>query len=215
MLLQSKVIVNAEDNSGQTALTIATSKNLLNIVNVLLKHGANVDQQIKGNFRNTSMHIAVNNANISIIKLLLTAKPNLLITNSYGRNVLDEASLKTSTDIYKVIVEDHSKRNESIKDDNKPKKEVSYDHSPSTQILQNMSVLNKSSESNVKAKQTHKISDLIQINSINQQHQITERDLKYAKIKLLSESNKIEFSQIIRPKIDNSQNNIIKKLKVK
>lgn len=83
----------------------------------------------------------------------------------------------------------------------------------------NMSLNNNNNDnfSNRRVKPTtklssNKISDLIQANSINQQHQITERDLKYAKIKYLSETNKIEFKDIIKKKIDISQGNIIKKL---
>lgn len=220
MITQGKVSINAEDNLGNTALTIAVSKGLITIVNVLLKHGANIDQQVKGNHKNTAMHIAISMGNISLIKLLLSHKPNLLIQNAQGKNILEEATLKPSTEIYKIIAEEYSKRLDSNKEkDEKIKKDFPNANDQSGLTAFKQSPVNQSNLSTAtpvielqKPKESHKLSDLIQVNSINQQHRITERDLKYAKIKLLSENNKLEFSQLIKPKVELSQNNIIKKL---
>ncbi len=218
MITQCKVIINAEDNSGNTALTLAVSKSLINIVNVLLKHGANIDQQVKGSHKNTPMHIAISMGNLNLIKLLLSYKPNLLIQNAQGKNILEEATSKPSTEIYKMIAEEYSKRLDSnIKEkDERVRKDQTNDVSGLGTLKQspiNQTNLSSNTPSELqKPKESHKLSDLIQVNSINQQHRITERDLKYAKIKLLSENSKLEFSQLIRPKVDLSQNNIIKKL---
>lgn len=198
ILLQLKINLNQEDSIGNTALTVSVSKGFVNITSLLIRYGANVNHQVKGYFNNTSLHLSIQMENINMIKLLMTYSPNLQLVNTHGRNVLDEAGLKQNPDIKKLLQEEYLRL----------KKENSHGQLSLSTIgnkSQPIQQLQDSSLSlNISKKSSHKLTDIIQVNSINQQHQISERDLKLANLKVINEGSKVTFEKIIRPKVINS-----------
>jgi hypothetical protein len=219
--VQSNVIINAEDNQGNTALTIACSKGLTNLCKYLLINGANINQQVKGNMYQTPLHFAVQQSNLQLVKLLIQHKPNLLLMNSSNKNIIDEASSRPNTEIYKLLAEEHGKRSEAVKEESRLKKEnlnkakqvLNQDSSISPKLAMHRSGSIPHHEApNQQPFTTDKISELFKSNPVNQSHHITERDLKYAKLKMISDYNKLELTPLVKLKIDKSQSNVIKKL---
>lgn len=223
LIIQNKLNINHEDNNGNTALSISVQRGFYNITNALLRNKANIDHQVKGSFKNTALHFAVTMGNIKMIKLLLTFKPNLLIANSYGRNIIDEASNLASSEIYKILAEEHLKRSETSKEDiiiaqNMNSINTISNQKVNSNIINSILSLNSSGNSNINKnnfdssikKQFSKISDIFNINLTNQEHHISEKDIKYAKIKLLSENYKNNINDYLNIKITNE--NLLLKL---
>jgi ankyrin repeat protein len=98
-------VLNGEDPN--TALTHAVSENLdVTFIELLLNKA---DPNIKDRFDQTALFYAINNANLDVVRLLLTRGSNPNITDRYGRNALLYAIFclqkKSHDEIYYAIIE--------------------------------------------------------------------------------------------------------------
>lgn len=154
LLIHSKININTEDNDGHTALTIASFRGMYNIANMLLKHGGNIDHQVKNDGNNTSLHYAVNTGSINLIKVLLSYKPNLLLLNNHLRSSLDEATIKKYTEIYNILAEEQRKRSLEIKDDKSFRLDTTFSNNHN--IYNNQMINNNVSATSSEASPKHK-----------------------------------------------------------
>jgi len=103
-LIKAGINPNEVDNvEGNTALIIATNKNMKDTVKCLLEFGANPNiQNLSGN---SALHVAVinNSTSIDIIKLLIHYKANLELPNKENSNSLDLAVKLNKTNIYEIL----------------------------------------------------------------------------------------------------------------
>ena len=145
LLVKNGIYINSEDNLKNTALTLATEKDYFEICELLLNNGANINQQVTGNLNRTVVHMAVIQKNISLIKLFIKFKPNLLLRNSNNKNPIEEAIENTSnSEIYSILAEESNKRSDNLNnEDTKNKKELnkvlgnSNRHTPVTNKINN------------------------------------------------------------------------------
>ena len=94
--------LNNKYDIGQTLLCIATNNNFIEIVNLLLTAGADVN--IKGEDALTALMIASENEFIEIVQLLLTAKADTNIQGKYGLTALMIACKKNFIEIAKLLL---------------------------------------------------------------------------------------------------------------
>ncbi|XP_050423467.1 death-associated protein kinase 1-like [Adelges cooleyi] len=74
--------LTTQNDEGQTALHLASARGIHNIVDILLKKGANVSSvDLNGN---TPLHLASRNGHVSIIKILLNKKPEISVNQNYN-----------------------------------------------------------------------------------------------------------------------------------
>ena len=86
---------------GQTPLSVAVGLRPLNVVELLLANGANVNAV--GFEGWTALHVAVQANNIEAVKLLLANKPNVNAVDNDGRTPLHMASRRGYTDIVELL----------------------------------------------------------------------------------------------------------------
>lgn len=91
MLLERGAAVNVVDKEGWTPLALATERSAQEIVVALLSRGANVNVQVPRLGNETPLMMAIRNNDPAMMKAILTAKPDLFLTNSQGRTALDYA----------------------------------------------------------------------------------------------------------------------------
>jgi len=72
LLLPFNPDIDARTNSGQTPLQFAVSKNHIDVVRLLLEHGAS--PRAKDSFNRTAMHRAASIGSVPLVKLLIAAK---------------------------------------------------------------------------------------------------------------------------------------------
>ena len=80
------------DENGNNNLQIAVKKHLADFVNYFLDKKIDINYQNK--FGDTALHIAMNEKDIQIIKLLLNHNADLLIKNKEGKTPFDIATVK-------------------------------------------------------------------------------------------------------------------------
>jgi ankyrin repeat protein len=88
LLIESSADVNYKDSKGRTALFFAVVYGLFDICNLLLDHGADVNQNTNSI---TPLMNAIYNSRIDIIKLLLVRGANIHPINVCGNNALNYA----------------------------------------------------------------------------------------------------------------------------
>lgn len=118
-LIKNKININDTEISysqkgfeGHSPLTLATKLNLKYTVKALLENNANIDYQIPVN-GNSSLHFAVINSNIEIVKMLIGYKANIEIKNKENKNAIQLAMENTNnTEIYTLLAEETNKLNE-------------------------------------------------------------------------------------------------------
>lgn len=236
LLLKSGILVNAEDNLGNTALTIATSKGFYDVCSILLRQGANVNQQVKGQFNNTGLHIAVEQSNIEFVKLYIKYGANLTIKNDLNKNLIEASLNNSNSEIYKLLAEESNKRVHT--DDSKSKKDFKMlgvsnkIYAPNK--VNNLNEMASKSISEITTPKTYSKdpSSFIKLNTLNNNpnnvlavssfenylsSKVTnthKKDLKYSKIKSILENSKIEIPLItgITKKLEKCDKSIIKKL---
>lgn len=93
------------DYSGETLLWKAVQRKAIDIVNIFLDAGANVN--IPDNDGWTPLHIAVQNQDRNIVEILLRYNPEINAQNKYGNNPLWVAVFyaKGQRDIIKLLLE--------------------------------------------------------------------------------------------------------------
>ena len=212
LLLKNNILVNAEDYQGNTALTLAVSKKFYETVQILLKAGANVDQQVKSSQNNTPLHIAVNLGCISLTRLLLLYKPNFLIKNDLGSNALDAALSGPSSDIYSLLAEENKKRHELIAlEEGKNRKEIgkfvnSNRQTPTVNKLLTTSDIQPKNLNNLNSFMFNDIKDYKDVNAkdilgsssckeflYGKLNVFLNSELKHSKIKSIIENSKIDL----------------------
>lgn len=107
-LLDSGADINLKGKDGKlnnTALHASIAGNHINIVRLLLNHGADIDSQCEGEIRRgfTPLHVAVHFNRLQIANLLIENGANLSITNSESLTPYEYALLKGSTEIADII----------------------------------------------------------------------------------------------------------------
>lgn len=242
ILLKNNILINSEDNNGNTALTIATGKEYIEICELLLTNGANINQQVSGNLNRTVVHMAVMQKNLQLIKLFIKFKPNLLLKNDNKKNPIDEAVENIpNSEIYGILAEESNKRSDNIiNEDTKIKKDLnkalgnSNRHTPvSNKINNNFNLTQVDFSTRLIPKNISQSNLSLKINKsevISEPNEIDEKftkgylyekvnflpknDAKYAKIKEIINNSTISLPQQskILEKVEKSNSQIIKKL---
>lgn len=223
LLLNSGIHVNAEDNQGNTSLTIAVDRGFIEVCSLLLNSNANINQQVKGNFNNTPLHLAVKNKNIQLIKLFLKYNPNTSLKNELNKNIIEEAIESNSSEIYTIIVEFHNKRKEHLTNhiqtnqnsknnnynnnavDNSNEKNEKYFNEnivPFSYNRDNKIVLNSSPSVFASIKNENYL--------MNKISNLPKKDAKYFRIKNLIEESKLDIPNI-KHNIEKTEENILRK----
>jgi hypothetical protein len=237
LLIRAGIYLNAEDNLGNTALTISTTKGFNEICNLLIKLGANVNQQVKGNQNNTGLHIAIEQSNIELVSTYIKYGANLSIKNDLNKNLVEASLNSSNSEIYKLLAEESNKR--AHLDDNKVKKDfkmlgVSNKIYAPNKMNSNMIEISSKSMSEITTPKTYSKdpSSFMKLNNLNSNpnnflavsnfedylsnkvSNVFKKDLKYSKIKGILENSKIEIPSIsgVSKRLDKSDKAIIKKL---
>ncbi len=104
--------INFKDKHGYTALDLAVIHNLVDVVEVLLKNGA--DPNIKDKNGYTPLHRAVIKSSPVLTELLLKYGANPNIKDVYGYTPLQRAVIQQSPELVKILLENGADPN--IKD---------------------------------------------------------------------------------------------------
>lgn len=83
-------LINAKDDKGNTALTIAADHGNVEAVNTLVKHGAHINYQIPGKLF-TPLMLAVTKGHNEVVKYLLINGADKNIVDAHGKTALDHA----------------------------------------------------------------------------------------------------------------------------
>ena len=95
-----KININFKDNDGSTALHYACLWGYLELVDALVKRGADIN--IRGTDQQTPLHVACihnNDNNVSIVKILLDNGADINAKNTDGRTPLHEACYNGDMDL--------------------------------------------------------------------------------------------------------------------
>lgn len=103
MLLRNGASVNAEDSSGYTALHYAVRNAQLQLCEMLLQQGANVNARTRYG-QATALHRAAMHGRIDIVELLLRygADPNLVDVDGY--NALYRALIARASAVCEMLI---------------------------------------------------------------------------------------------------------------
>ena len=113
LLVTNGIEINEPDVEGHTPLTLAVTKGLKNVVNILLDHGADVNyRNIKDG--NTPLHYVAIMNNVDIVYTLLSRKPILCIRNKNEQTPMEVAATCAKTEIYQIFAEEYNKKEAKI-----------------------------------------------------------------------------------------------------
>ena len=82
---------NVKDNDGRTPLHRAAKRGHVDIVKLLLEHGANPNIQ-ENKYGYTPLHVAVKNCHVDVVRVLLEHGADPTIRDNEGRTPLDYGS---------------------------------------------------------------------------------------------------------------------------
>ena len=102
ILKDSKIDLNAKDDDGFTALTVASREGHIKIVEMLLN--AKADINVKTLENNTALMVATANRHIDIVRLLLTAKSDVNAISTRGATALLLASGLGNIELVKLLL---------------------------------------------------------------------------------------------------------------
>lgn len=94
--------VNSYDNAGKTALMIAVSLGLDDVVSLLLEYGAKIDQM--GDHGDTALGIAALKGYDDIVQLLLVSGASPDAGKNRGKTALSQAVMRNSLTITKMLI---------------------------------------------------------------------------------------------------------------
>lgn len=100
-LLKASVNPNGRDPTGDTALLQAVDTDNMELVALLLEHGAQIDVTGRGF---TPLGLAVRNNNLPMVRLLLRASPDVNRKNADGNTPLHSAVVMDYLDIARVLL---------------------------------------------------------------------------------------------------------------
>lgn len=90
LLIDAGGNVNAKTVNGKTPIQKATEKNRLNVVNLLIRNGANVNAVYNSENR-TALHLAARNGFDKIVEALIGHGASINYQNKFGRTALLKA----------------------------------------------------------------------------------------------------------------------------
>jgi len=105
--------VNQPDSHGHIPLHIAIAQDKVEIAKLLLKHGANPNQQDATNKDRSPLHIAASNGNENLVRLLLTHLANVNLQDNAGNSPLYYAVVFNKPEIIQLLL--HNKANAILK----------------------------------------------------------------------------------------------------
>ena len=115
--LKNNVDINIKDANNETGIIIATDRNDIEMVKLLLEHSANVNIA-SDKIDNTPIMIASVKGYLDIVQLLIEkSNPDMTILNGYGGTALIPACEKGHVDVVKLLLE---KTNVKVNHINKP-----------------------------------------------------------------------------------------------
>lgn len=91
------------ESRGSTPLHIAASKGQYNMVEILIKHGALVNERNTMN-GNTPLHYAIKKENVNTVQILMAHKADLMIMNFANQNCLQMALFSNNKAIINAIL---------------------------------------------------------------------------------------------------------------
>lgn len=120
LLLNQGIAINQRihdhTRTGRTPLYVASKYGHVNIVQLLIQHGADINIQTLDE-RSTPLHIAIKNGKRDVVRELLTHNPNLTLRNYRGDTPLHFASLTMrSVDTFKELINHGAHINEKNND---------------------------------------------------------------------------------------------------
>ena len=74
-MLKLNIALDAKDKAGDTALTVSSKKNYINMVQLLVDSGADTDIKTDDGF--TALHLAVRKGNVDVVRILVQAKAGM------------------------------------------------------------------------------------------------------------------------------------------
>ena len=101
------VYLEIENKDRKTALSVACEYGNRNLVDILLRFRANIEQYMP-------IHMAVKSGNIDIIELLIEYQVKLTLINSYNETPLHIACKYNRTDVLRVLI--HYQRDLEVRD---------------------------------------------------------------------------------------------------
>ena len=102
LLLKLKVPWDHEDKNGETPLLLACRRGFEDIIDALLKEGANPNYQ-DCKTGNTPLIAAANSGNCQVVEKLLHAGANPNVLNNYGMTALDYSGLAQRPELQHVL----------------------------------------------------------------------------------------------------------------
>ncbi|KAF5564080.1 ankyrin repeat PH SEC7 domain-containing protein [Fusarium napiforme] len=94
--------INTIDASGDSPLVLATEKNQVSSMEVLISAGADIDQQSYDGW--SPLMAAVNAGNVESVKMLLMSRSNVDLCNEEGMTALHWASMKANPEVISLLL---------------------------------------------------------------------------------------------------------------
>jgi len=102
LLLDAGAAIDAQTNTGRTALAFACGQNLINIVRMLITRGANVDKQ--DSKHRTPMHFAARGGFDGVIQLLLNQGADINAADEEGNSPLHHAAHRGNAAVTRLLI---------------------------------------------------------------------------------------------------------------
>lgn len=104
MLIEAGADVNERDEYGATALIIAACRGRNQLVDILLRSGAEINATVEGSYR-TALECGVERGNIETVRLLIEAGADLDTKDESGNTLLMIAKSKGYQEIIKLLTD--------------------------------------------------------------------------------------------------------------
>ena len=108
--------VDVKTEHGEPLLHVAVRYGCIEICNLLLKNGANLNAT--NDFRDTALIVAAGKTNVEICKLLIAFKASITSVSTEGRTALMEAARMKSYEVVKLLLEKGSNIGKKDEDGN-------------------------------------------------------------------------------------------------